>query len=177
MLGEWVINDSFLLVGPQHLYHKHDEEEFGYIYVQIKYLPLNQSDDGIQAPVNVDIQEIIRREQELIRGILKINVLHGKDLVMENVPYNDIDSFVSLRIPKLSEKKSKTMSVEEQDAELEKLYQQVEEEIEERQRYLESIAHLDEPKLKERIKAEIIERISELEKIIRMLHKNHLLDA
>lgn len=109
MLGEWVINDSFLLVGPQHLYHKHDEEEFGYIYVQIKYLPLNQSDDGIQAPVNVDIQEIIRREQELIRGILKINVLHGKDLVMENVPYNDIDSFVSLRIPKLSEKKSKTI--------------------------------------------------------------------
>lgn len=75
------------------------------------------------------------------------------------------------------EKKSKNMSVEEQDAELEKLYQQVEEEIEERQRYLESIAHLDEPKLKERIKAEIIERISELEKIIRMLHKNHLLDA
>lgn len=38
-------------------------------------------------------------------------------------------------------------------------------EIEERQQYLDSIEHLDEPKLKEQIKREMIERVSELQKI------------
>jgi len=65
----------------------------------------------------------------------------------------------------------KSQNREEEDRELEDLYQQIEEEINERQEYLETISHLDEPKIKERIKSEIVERISELEKIIKMLNK------
>jgi hypothetical protein len=42
------------------------------------------------------------------------------------------------------------------------LFDAIVREIEERQQFLEEIEQLEEPKLKEKIKAEIIERISEL---------------
>jgi len=51
------------------------------------------------------------------------------------------------------------------------LYDAIQDEILDRQKYLESIAHLEEPKLKERIKHEIVERVGELEKVIKMLKK------
>lgn len=44
--------------------------------------------------------------------------------------------------------------------ELDDLFDQVVAEIDERQKYLESIEHLDEPKLKEKIKKEMIERVA-----------------
>lgn len=50
-------------------------------------------------------------------------------------------------------------------AELDELFDQIVGEIDERQQYLESIEHLDEPKLKEKIKREMIERVAELQKI------------
>mgnify|MGYP006869349955 CR=1 FL=1 len=40
------------------------------------------------------------------------------------------------------------------------MFDQVVQEIDDRQAYLESIDHLDEPKLKEKIKKEMIERIA-----------------
>lgn len=46
--------------------------------------------------------------------------------------------------------------------ELNVLFDAIVREIEERQEFLEEIEALDEPQLKERIKAEIIERVSEL---------------
>ena len=52
--------------------------------------------------------------------------------------------------------------------ELEDLFQQIVAEIDERQRYLESIEHLDEPKMKQKIKKEMIERVGELQKIAEM---------
>lgn len=54
--------------------------------------------------------------------------------------------------------------------ELDELYNKVEEEIMERQKFLEEIDHLDEPKLKEKIKGEIVSRVAELQKIIKMLN-------
>ena len=49
--------------------------------------------------------------------------------------------------------------------ELNDLFDQIVAEIDERQKYLESIEHLDEPKLKQKIKKEMIERVAELQKI------------
>jgi len=66
---------------------------------------------------------------------------------------------------------SKGLTKEEEDDELEKLYEDIEKEIEERQNYLEEIAPLDEPKLKEKVKKEIVERVAELQKIIQMLRR------
>lgn len=57
-----------------------------------------------------------------------------------------------------------------EDRELNKLYRMVEDEILERQEYLEEIAHLSEPALKSKIKMEIVERVHELEKIIKLLN-------
>ena len=54
-------------------------------------------------------------------------------------------------------------------AELMEMYDKIIEEMEERQNYLESIQGLDEPKIKEKIKKEIIDRVSELQKISEML--------
>ena len=48
------------------------------------------------------------------------------------------------------------------------IFDQIVGEIEERQKYLESIDHLEEPKLKEKIKREMIERVAELQKITEM---------
>lgn len=49
--------------------------------------------------------------------------------------------------------------------ELDELFDQIVAEIDERQHYLESIEHLDEPKMKEKIKREMIERVAELQRI------------
>lgn len=49
--------------------------------------------------------------------------------------------------------------------ELNELFDQIVTEIDDRQIYLESISHLEEPKLKDKTKKEIIERIAELQRI------------
>lgn len=64
--------------------------------------------------------------------------------------------------------KAPVKKFEDQGEELREIFDQVMGEIEERQAYLEEIGPLDEPKLKERIKKEIIERVSELQKITKM---------
>jgi len=74
--------------------------------------------------------------------------------------------------PKKDEDEKKGMSKSEQQQELEQLYEDVVAEIEERQQYLEEINHLDEPKIKERVKKEIVDRVAELQKIIQMLRKD-----
>jgi len=73
--------------------------------------------------------------------------------------------------PKKEEDEKKGMSKSEQQQELEQLYEDVVAEIEERQQYLEEINHLEEPKIKERVKKEIVDRVAELQKIIQMLRK------
>jgi hypothetical protein len=73
--------------------------------------------------------------------------------------------------PKDDQENKKGITKDEEDNELEKLYEEIEREIEERQSYLEEIAPLDEPKIKERVKKEIIERVAELQKIIKMLRR------
>jgi len=74
---------------------------------------------------------------------------------------------------KPQEDEKKGLSKEQEEEELEKLYEEIEQEIGERQDYLEEIAHLDEPKLKEKIKKEIVERVAELQKIIQMMRKKN----
>jgi len=74
--------------------------------------------------------------------------------------------------PKKEEDEKKGMSKSEQQQELEQLYEDVVAEIEERQQYLEEINHLDEPKIKERVKKEIVDRVAELQKIIQMLRRD-----
>lgn len=49
--------------------------------------------------------------------------------------------------------------------ELDVLFQQIAKEIEERQEFLADVQHLNEPKLKQKIKDEIIERVAELQKV------------
>ena len=61
--------------------------------------------------------------------------------------------------------RSKESIQTEQDAELDDLFQSVVEEIEERQEHLEELGDAADKILQERIKAEIIDRIAELQKI------------
>ena len=49
--------------------------------------------------------------------------------------------------------------------ELDEMFDQIVQEIDDRQAYLESIDHLEEPQLKQKIKKEMIERIAELQRI------------
>lgn len=74
--------------------------------------------------------------------------------------------------PKDPESEKKGMTKDEQQEELEKLYEDVVAEIEDRQQYLEEITHLDEPKIKDRVKKEIVDRVAELQKIIKMLRRD-----
>lgn len=103
----------------------------------------------------------------------------AKDRALARLPPNKI-MFMDKKIARMErqmkeeeelERKKKNMTVDEEDRELENLYGMIENEIEERQEFLESINHLKEPELKTKIRNEIVERISELEKIIKLLHK------
>jgi hypothetical protein len=62
-------------------------------------------------------------------------------------------------------KKDEKQPRKELKQELDELFDQIVAEIDERQHYLESIEQLEEPKLKERIKREMIDRVAELQKI------------
>lgn len=68
-------------------------------------------------------------------------------------------------LQKKSEQPKQAKNIKE---ELDELFDQVVKEIDERQAYLESIEHLDQPKLKEKIKKEMIQRIGELQRIAEM---------
>ena len=65
----------------------------------------------------------------------------------------------------IQKKQDKKENKKELKDELDDLFDQIVGEIDERQKYLESIEHLEEPKLKEKIKKEMIERIAQLQKI------------
>lgn len=56
-------------------------------------------------------------------------------------------------------------------SELQQMFDSIVEEMEERQNFLETLQELEEPDLKERIKKEIVERVSELQKINGMLRE------
>lgn len=70
---------------------------------------------------------------------------------------------------KKTEKSEAKLEKTDEKQELRQMYDEIIAEMEERQQFLESIAHLDEPALKEKIKREIIDRVSELQKISEML--------
>jgi len=113
--------------------------------------------------------ELPELNPELLEELEKeLNEEEIKQRALKKVPQKNL-TFINKKPDENQEKKP--MTKEEEDAELEALYEQVEKEIEERQQYLEEISHLDEPELKKKIKNEIVERISELEKIIKLLHK------
>jgi hypothetical protein len=95
-----------------------------------------------------------------------------KKRALKKVPQKDLMFINKEQNKENKENERKKVEPQDEAEELEILYQEVEREIEDRQQYLEEIAHLDEPKIKERVKKEIVERVSELEKIIRMMHKS-----
>ena len=70
-----------------------------------------------------------------------------------------------------SKPKTKAAYQSEQDEELEDLFESVVEEIEERQHHLEQLGDLADKNIETRIKAEIVERIGELEKIRKLQSK------
>jgi Uncharacterised protein family (UPF0193) len=117
-------------------------------------------DIELPVPGRVDYDDDEPTDEEIReRALMKVP---QKNLMLTTKPNHNKEN---------EEKNKKPMNKNEEDVELENLYQQVEQEIEDRQKYLEEINHLDEPKIKERIKKEIVERVSELEKIIKLMHK------
>jgi len=91
-----------------------------------------------------------------------------KQKALQKVP----KKYLTYTYDKPKDNNKKGLTKEEGDEELDQLYAEIEQEIEERQNYLEEITHLDEPKLKEKIKKEIVERVAELQKIIQMMNRN-----
>lgn len=53
-----------------------------------------------------NIDEIVAKENEQIKGTLYLNVLHAKKIVHENKKPNDIDSCIKLTIPTVKEIKT-----------------------------------------------------------------------
>ena len=91
-----------------------------------------------------------------------------RERALAKIPQSKL-MFVDKGIPNDYSPPQTKKTKKEIDKELEDMYTAVEQEIMDRQKFLEDIAHLDEPKLKAKVKAEIVERIAELEKIIKML--------
>lgn len=91
-----------------------------------------------------------------------------KERALQKIPQSKL-MFVEKGIPEGVIVPETKKTKEEIDKELNEMYDAVEQEIMDRQKFLREIDHLDEPQLKEKIKREIIDRVGELEKIIRML--------
>ena len=91
-----------------------------------------------------------------------------KEKVLKKVPQKDLDF---LGITKNKEDQSTIKKYENEEEELRDLFDQIMIEIDERQQYLEDIKDLNEPKIKDKLKKEIIERVSELQKITKMREK------
>ena len=110
---------------------------------------------GAELPQVNNIEENVDEEEIKARALLKI----GKKNLYIRPPSRD---------KKLDDK---VISASQEDEELEKLYGDIEGEIEDRQKYLEELKDYDEPVLKARVKKEIVDRISELQRIIKMIKK------
>lgn len=97
------MNKSFKLTGPQHLIQKQGPTGFGDIYLQIKYVPVGGKNEGPEPDVLENIQAIIQKEKELIKGVLKFNIIHAKGLVKEDKKYKDLDTLCKVKIPTVKE--------------------------------------------------------------------------
>lgn len=82
---------------------KHGPAGFGDIYLQIKYVPVGGENVGPEPEVTENIQAIIQKEKELIKGVLKFNIIHAKGLVKEDKKYKDLDTKCKVIIPTLKE--------------------------------------------------------------------------
>ena len=105
--------------------------------------------------LNQNDEELPENEQEIkTQALKKINKKKYLNFMSKENKWDEGEKIVE----KVDEKK-----------ELVHMYDKIVEEMEERQSFLESIQELDEPTLKEKIKKEIVERVSELQKITEML--------
>lgn len=91
-----------------------------------------------------------------------------KNQALKKINKNKYLNFMS-KENKWNETKTKEKTKGDEKLELVEMYDQIVEEMEERQTFLESITELEEPALKQKIKKEIIDRVSELQKITEML--------
>lgn len=51
---------------------------FGDVYIQAKFVKENTTDDKVPPPVLEDLQAIIAKENEAVKGDLKIRLIHAK---------------------------------------------------------------------------------------------------
>ena len=91
-----------------------------------------------------------------------------KENALKKVQQKDLDF---LGITKNKDDQSTIKKYENEEEELRDLFDQIMLEIDERQQYLEDIKDLNEPKIKDKLKKEIIERVGELQKITKMREK------
>lgn len=91
--GIWYINDYIPLIGPSNLAKKLEfAGGFGEIYVQAQFTKDNEPGDSKEPIIKEDIALLIKKEQEIITGSLKINVIHGRDIyhVSNADPYCEV---------------------------------------------------------------------------------------
>jgi len=93
----------YKLTGPIQLVQKHGPNAFGEIYLQIKYLPLGAEDSGPEPELIEDLEAILKKENELIKGDLKFSVLHAKGLVKEDQKNKNIEALCKVTIPTVKE--------------------------------------------------------------------------
>jgi len=145
----------------------------------LKNNPFVPANKGVNRKKLIDeLQNKFKKQRGALPKGAELPALPNEE-VLEDITDEELQKRALQKVPKKflaytyerpkEDQKGLTKSQEEE--ELEKLYEEIEQEIEERQQYLEEIAHLDEPKLKEKVKKEIIERVAELQKIIKMLRK------
>jgi hypothetical protein len=102
-----------------------------------------------------------------LEGDISYNEEEIKQMAMAKLGKN----MIYMKPEKKVVKDTKKMTKDEEDEELNKLYDEIENEIVERQKYLDDMDDLDEPEIKTKIKKEIVERVSELQKIIKMMNQ------
>jgi len=149
-------------------------------YYSKPYVPLNTGKD--RKKMVSDLQAKFKKQRGALPKGAELPLYEEQpEEVVEELTEEELRQKAIQKIPKKhlaftyekpkDNKDKKGLTKEEGNEELDKLYEDIEQEIEERQNYLEEIAHLDEPKLKEKVKKEIVERVAELQKIIQMLRR------
>lgn len=78
---EWVINDVFPLQNDSKKIQPNPLNNYGEIYVGIRYLREDKEDDNGIPELKYNIEQVIGEENKLVEGILCVHAIHAKGLL------------------------------------------------------------------------------------------------
>jgi len=99
--GKWAINEIFTVQAPPKTSIIPENNKWGELYVQVKFLKDGTENDANEPDLLYDLEEMLKVESEPIEGSLSIRVIHAKGLpITDSLAEGGLsDPYVKIIVP------------------------------------------------------------------------------